>query len=68
VCRGDIAFSVAAIIDGSRAMELEGQPLIPVLTFAEDPERTELVPRAGGSFVHEYVFGTVDDVFDEDAG
>ena len=65
---GDIAFSVATIIDGSRVMELEGQPLVPVLTFAEDAERTKLVARAGGSFMHEYVCATVDDLFDEDVG
>jgi hypothetical protein len=62
---GDIAFSIAAIIDGSRVMQAEGQPLIPVLTFAEDAQRTTLVARPGGSFMHEYVHGTVDEVFDD---
>jgi hypothetical protein len=63
---GEVAFSVAAILDGSRVMQADGQPLIPMLTFAEDAERTKLVGRAGGSFMHEYVHGIVDDVFDED--
>jgi hypothetical protein len=63
---GGVAFSIAAIMDGSRVMESEGQMLIPVLTFAEDSERTKLVVRPGGSFMHEYVSATVDDVFDED--
>jgi hypothetical protein len=63
---GDVAFSIAAIIDGSRAMQADGQPLIPVLTFAEDSERTKLLGRSGDSFMHEYVHSTVDDIFDED--
>jgi hypothetical protein len=63
---GDIAFSIAAIVDGSRVMQADGQVLIPVLTFAEDAERTKLIARAGGSFMHEYVHSTVDDVFDDD--
>jgi hypothetical protein len=63
---GSVAFSIAAIIDGSRVMQADGQPLIPVLTFAEDYERTKFVGRPGGSFMHEYVHGTVDDIFDED--
>ena len=63
---GDVAFSIAAIIDGSRVMQVDGRPLIPVLTFAEDSERTKFIGQPGGSFMHEYVHGTVDDIFDED--
>ena len=63
---GDIAFSIAAILDGSRVMQTDGKPLIPVLTFAEDAQRTTLVARPGGSFMHEYVHGTVDEIFDDD--
>lgn len=62
----DIAFSIATMIDGSRVMNLEGRPLTPFLTFAEDSERTRLVARDGGSFMHEYVHGIVDDVFDSE--
>lgn len=64
---GDVAFSIAAIIDGSRVMQADGQPLIPVLTFADDAQRSKFIGRAGGSFMHEYVHSTVDDIFDEDA-
>jgi hypothetical protein len=56
-----------AIIDGSRVMQADGQPLIPVLTFADDTQRSKFIGRPGGSFMHEYVHGTVDDIFDEDA-
>ena len=59
----NIAFSIAAIIDGSRVMRADGRSLIPMLTFADDDQRTKLVARPGGSFMHEYVDGTVDDVF-----
>lgn len=61
---GSIAFSVAAIIDGSRIMELDGEPVTPVLTFAKEVDGTDLVGAEGGSWMHEYVFGTVDEVFD----
>ena len=30
-------------------------------------QRTKLVAKPGGSFMHEYVHGTLDEVFDEDA-
>jgi hypothetical protein len=63
---GDVAFSIAAIIDGSRVMQVDGHPLIPMLTFADDAERTKLVAQPGGSSLHEHVYGMVDDIFDED--
>jgi hypothetical protein len=63
---GDLAFSIAAIIDGSRVMQANSRPVIPVLAFAENSERVSLVARPGGSSMHEYVMGIVDDVFDED--
>jgi hypothetical protein len=64
---GDVAFSIAAIIDGSRVIRAEGEPVIPIITFAEDAERTKLVGRPYGSFMHEYVHSTVDEVFDDAA-
>ena len=62
---GNIAFSIAAIIDGSRVMELDGQDVIPVLTFAKQRNGDELVAaQSGGSWMHEYVFGAVDEAFE----
>jgi len=63
---GNIAFSVAAILDGSRVMELDGEQLVPVLTFAKERNVSDLVGAEGGSWMHEYVFGAVDEVFDSD--
>lgn len=63
---GDVAFSIAALIDGSRIMPAGSEPVIPVLTFAGDAGRTRLIARPGGSFMHEYVHGTVDEIFDDD--
>ncbi len=63
---GKIAFSVAAIFDGSREMELEGQAVIPVLSFATERNGSDLIGAEGGSWMHEYVFGTLDDVFGDD--
>jgi hypothetical protein len=62
---GKIAFSVAAIIDSSRVMKVDGQMIFPFLAFAEDKTRAKLIAEPGGSWMHEYVFGMVDDIFDE---
>jgi hypothetical protein len=61
---GDVAFSVAAIMDGSHMIQADGKPVIPVVSFAEDAEGTRLIARHGGTFMHEYVYGVVDDPFD----
>lgn len=63
---GNLAFSVAAIIDGSRVMKLEEKAVVPVLTFAKERNGDELIAVEGGSWLHEYVFSTIDDVFDND--
>ena len=57
---GDIAFSIATILDGCSVVVADGHALIPMLTFAEDGERIKLVTRPGGSFMHEYVYNIVD--------
>jgi hypothetical protein len=61
---GDITFAVAAIIDGSHVIELDGRQVRPVLAFSEDEECTRLVTVQGGSWMHEYAFGVVDSLFD----
>jgi hypothetical protein len=63
---GDIVFSVAAIIDASHVMQVDGRQIFPFLAFAEDKNVTKLLAEPGGSWMHEYVFGMVDDIFDED--
>ncbi len=63
---GQMAFSLAAIIDGSRVMERDGEVLLPVLTFAKERHGAELVAAEGSSWMHEYVFGTVDELFEQD--
>jgi len=62
----NITFSIAAIVDGSRVMELEGKPVSPVLTFAADEEGTELVSAEGGSWMHEYAISAVYQLLHED--
>ena len=61
---GNIAFRVAAIIDASRIMESDGKPVLPFLCFARDDSLKEIVSSGGGSWMHEYVFGVVDEVFE----
>ena len=63
---GNLAFSLATIIDGSRVMELNGAPVIPCLGFAIDRDYVDIIVSEGGSSMHEYASGVVDEVFEED--
>lgn len=62
----NIPFSVAAIVDCGRVMDLDDEPVFPVLTFANEPGATELVGAEGGSWMHEYVCGAVEEAFEDD--
>lgn len=55
-----VAFSVAAAIDGSTIMTHEDQRVLPVLTFAKSEDPESLI-GAGGSWMHEYIGGFVDE-------
>ena len=64
----DLSFCVAAALDNCAGMmQPGGEPLIPVLTFAKDPECGELVARRGGTYMHESVCEIVNEVFREQA-
>src|SRR5690242_14929719 len=54
---GRLAFSVGAILDGSRVMDCDGKPLIPYLAFAENSNRKTLVIDPNGSRLHECANG-----------
>lgn len=58
-----IAFSVAVILDGSRTVEFEGTEAYPIVTFQD--EENNLVFGGGNSWMHEYVFGTISDIYGE---
>lgn len=60
-----IAFSVAAIFDASAVMELDGKPVVPFLAFADERNGDNLIAEEGGSYMHEYVFGMLDEIEDE---
>lgn len=59
----NISFSVATILDGSRSVEYEGVETSPVITFQEG--ENELIYPGGNSWMHEYVFGTISDIYGE---
>jgi len=63
---GNICFSVCAIIDGSCEMSLDDVPVVPLLTFATERNGQDLVAAEGGSWMHEYVFSAVDEVFGDE--
>ena len=60
-----ISFSVACLIDGSATVEVGGDELDPILTFAT--EEGDLVTCGGNSYMHEYVFEVADEVFGQKA-
>lgn len=59
---GKVAFSVACIIDGSQVIELNKQPVKPVLGFFKT-EEPPVLNIDYGSWMHEYVHGFVFDLF-----
>lgn len=59
---GKISFSVAAVLDGSRSVEFDGTEINPVITFGEE---NELISGGGNSWMHEYVFGIIAELYDE---
>ena len=65
-----VTFGVATIVDGSRVMEFDGKPVVPVLTFGtidpegEEEEVTGLLTSGEPSFMHEYATGAVEEIFE----
>jgi len=59
----NLAFSVGTIIDGSRVMDNEGRQVLPYLAFSESAkERKNLIVSDTGSYIHEMIFGLLDDM------
>ena len=63
---GDIAFALAAQLDGVTRMEYDGIVIRPIVTFASDSsaedEEPTLLYSSTGSALHEYVYGNLDDI------
>ena len=62
---GTISFSIAALVDGSRIMDMDGDTVVLILTFAKERNGTDLAGIEDGPWMHEYVFGTIDEVFED---
>lgn len=60
---GNISFGIATLIDNSTSIEFEGKEIFPLLTFIENDD--ELIHCGGNSYTHEYVFGVLDEIFEE---
>ena len=61
-----VTFGIATIIDGSRLMEHEDQPVVPVLTFGvldDEEELRDLITSGESSFMSEYATGAVAELF-----
>ena len=64
---GSIALAVAEIVDGDRVMNVEGNEVVPVLTFAVERDGQDLIgAESGGSWMHGYVLGAVVELFEND--
>ena len=65
---GSLAFGISAIIDASQDMGTGQNPVLPFLTFSKDFEErdTLIVNKQGGSFMHEMVYGCINEVFEEE--
>ena len=61
---GSIAFGVCSRIDSAAGFEVEGQEYDSILAFAD--EAGTLFYSGGNSFLHEYVFGVLDELFEND--
>ena len=61
----EIAFDVGAIVDGSQSMSIDGEHLVPILGFAQGRMRDRLLlaTGGGGSSLHGFVPGVVEDEF-----
>lgn len=59
---GNIAFSVCSEIDSSAGFEVDGIEYSSFLAFSSD-EETMFYP-GGNSYLHEYVFGVIGEIFE----
>lgn len=62
---GNIAFSICTLIDGSASFEVEGNEYSSFLAFSDDDE--SMFYPGGNSYLHEYVFGVLDEIFEDNA-
>jgi hypothetical protein len=60
---GKICFGIASLIDNSATIKIDGKEIIPYLTFFDGQDT--LIHHGSTSFLHEYVYGVLDDVFNE---
>jgi hypothetical protein len=62
---GNVARAIAEIVDGDRVMNLDGNEVVPVLTFARERDGEELIGAdSGGSWMHGYVMAAVVELFE----
>ena len=59
---GNISFGIATLIDNSASIEHEGKEIFPLLTFYIE-NNDNLIHCDGNSYMHEYVFGALDEIF-----
>ena len=55
----EIAFDVCCAIDGSTVIRRADGRVLPILTFAKDASREELISSGSGSWMHELVHDAV---------
>ena len=61
-----VVFSFCTLLDNSASFEADNEEYVPYLVFSKD-ENTMFYP-GGNSYLHEYVYGVLDEVFAEQGG
>jgi hypothetical protein len=59
---GNVSFSIAAILDGSQGIDKNAG--VPVVLFKTQKESEDCICSETGSYFHEYVFGNIDELFE----
>ncbi len=57
----EVVFNICCAIDGAREIDGADGPVLPVLAFAISQEKSRILGSGRGSWLHEYVYGTVDE-------
>ena len=60
-----ISFSIAVILDGNRDAIFNGKEVFPFLTFQNEDD--DLISAGGNSWMHEYVFGVIKEIHEDEA-
>lgn len=62
----ELTFQICSIMDGAEYIEKDGVVVFPHLAFRETEDSDRVITVEGGGWMHEYVHGFVDSIFDSE--